>query len=195
MQLKNATFYENVCLELFRPAISFWGTWNHWFAEFALSYLNMLLKINPISVVEDHLHTVTEGYDGHEVLIIDKHKLDVFYHYLGIWVQRYVKSSLNKTITIANSILFSLQIQTMLMHLQESENRRTICLGCSRCGKPLCQSFEEYKKLPTTCQYKHVISTFGGQWYEKRYLEPWRTWTIITIRSQSIHATISFICW
>ena len=38
--------------------------------------------------VEDHLHSVTEGYDGHEVLIIDKHKLDVFYQYLGIWVQR-----------------------------------------------------------------------------------------------------------
>ena len=42
-----------------------------------------------IFTVEDHLHSVTEGYDGHEVLIIDKHKLDVFYQYLGIWVQRY----------------------------------------------------------------------------------------------------------
>ena len=160
MQLKNLTLYEN---HSFGIIPSFHLLLRN-IKKKSLIWQNVLLefdvKFNPISLVEDHLHTVTEGYDGHEVLIIDKHKLDVFYHYLGIWVQRYVKSSLNKTIIIAYSIFLSLQIQTMLMHLQESENSRTICFGCSRCGKPLCQSFEEYKKLPTTCQYKHIISTF-----------------------------------
>ena len=39
-------------------------------------------------LVENHLQSVTEGYEGHELLIIDKNQLPVFYQYLGVWLQR-----------------------------------------------------------------------------------------------------------
>ena len=40
--------------------------------------------------VENHLQSVTEGYEGPEFLIIDKNQLPIFYQYLGVWLQRYV---------------------------------------------------------------------------------------------------------
>jgi len=43
---------------------------------------------NVLKNLENHLETVTEGYEGHELLIIDKNQLHNFYHYLGVWVQR-----------------------------------------------------------------------------------------------------------
>ena len=38
--------------------------------------------------LENHLQSVTEGYEGHELPIIDKNQLPVFYQYLGVWLQR-----------------------------------------------------------------------------------------------------------
>ena len=37
--------------------------------------------------VENYLQPVTDA-TGHELLVIDKDQLNVFYHYLGVWVQR-----------------------------------------------------------------------------------------------------------
>ena len=57
--------------------------------EFTKRNFNFAAYINLwFFLVENHLQPVTEGYDGHELLVIDKDQLNVFYHYLGVWVQR-----------------------------------------------------------------------------------------------------------
>ena len=62
--------------------------------KFSSNWIVLLSLTNVISQifgtffpVENYLQPVTDA-TGHELLVIDKDQLNVFYHYLGVWVQR-----------------------------------------------------------------------------------------------------------